>query len=79
MTETLDPVEAHGLEAAVAEHLGDLGVLLPVLLEDQLTLEALVLVLAPPPVLSSLSFVLRHLLLGLLTSFFSDKLVKKLE
>ena len=55
MTETLDPVEAHGLEAAVAEHLGDLGVLLPVLLEDQFSLLSLILILSPSPVLTSLS------------------------
>ena len=67
MAETLDTVEAHGLEAAVAQHLGDLGVLLAVLLEDQLTLQALVLVLSPPPVLTSLSLVLGHLV-GLLAT-----------
>ena len=60
MTEPLDAVEAHGLQAAIAQHLGDLGVLLAVLLEDQLTLEALILVLSPPPVLASLSLILRH-------------------
>ena len=75
MTETLDPVEAHGLEAAVAEHLGDLGVLLPVLLEDQLTLEALVLVLAPPPVLASLPLVLRHDSLNCLYIVFIRELI----
>ena len=37
-----------------------LGVLLPVLFEDELSLEPLVLVLSPPPVLASLSLVLRH-------------------
>ena len=35
-----------------------LGVLLPVLLEDQFSLDSLVLVLSPPPILSSLSLVL---------------------
>ena len=38
-----------------------LGILLAILFEDELSLQALVLVLPPPPVLSSLSFVLRHL------------------
>ena len=38
-----------------------LGVLLSVLLEDELSLEAFVLVLASPPVLASLSLVLGHL------------------
>ena len=47
--------------AAVAQHLRHLGILLAILFEDELSLEALVLVLPPPPVLSSLSFVLRHL------------------
>ena len=37
-----------------------LGILLAVLLEDQLPLQPLVLVLPPPPVLSSLSFIFRH-------------------
>ena len=40
-----------------------LGILLAVLLEDQFSLQALVLILSPPPVLSSLSLVLRHLAL----------------
>ena len=38
----------------------NLGVLLAVFLEDELTLEPLVLVLSPPPVLASLSLVLGH-------------------
>ena len=37
-----------------------LSVLLPILLEHELSLQPLVLVLPPPPVLSSLSLVLRH-------------------
>jgi hypothetical protein len=37
-----------------------LSVLLPVLFKDELSLEPLVLVLSPPPVLASLSLVLRH-------------------
>merc|ERR1719351_378898 len=61
VAEPLDAVEAHGLEAAVAQHLGDLGVLLAILPEHQLSLEALVLVLAAPAILASLSLVLRHL------------------
>merc|ERR1719180_645891 len=56
----LDTIEAHRLEASVTKHLGHLSVLLPILLEDQLSLQPLVLVLPPPPVLSSLSLVLRH-------------------
>ena len=36
--ETLDAVEAHGLESAVTKHLEDLGVLLAILLEGQLAL-----------------------------------------
>ena len=47
--------------AAVAQHLRHLGILLAILFEDELSLQALVLVLPPPPDLSSLSFVLRHL------------------
>merc|ERR1719226_250128 len=61
VAEPLDAVEAHGLEAAIAQHLGDLGVLLAILPEHQLSLEALVLVLAAPAILASLSLVLRHL------------------
>merc|ERR1711997_227427 len=61
VAESFHPVEAHCLEASVAQHLCHLGVLLAILLEDQLSLQALVLVLSSPPVLSSLSFVLRHL------------------
>ena len=57
----LHPIEAHRLEAAVAKHLGDLGVLLAVLAEHQLSLEALVLVLTAPAVLASLSLILGHL------------------
>ncbi len=60
VAETLDPVEAH-LQPAVVQHLGDLGVLLAVLLEDQFSLETPVLILSPPPVLASLSLVLRLL------------------
>ena len=52
---SLDAVEAVGLQATVSQHLDDLGVLLPVLLEDELPFIALVLVLASPPVLASLS------------------------
>ena len=38
-----------------------MGILLAILLEDELSLQAHILILPPPPVLSSLSFVLRHL------------------
>mmetsp|Transcript_6490 Transcript_6490/g.16711 ORF Transcript_6490/g.16711 Transcript_6490/m.16711 type:complete len:242 (+) Transcript_6490:16-741(+) len=55
----LDAVDALGVQAAVSEHPDDLRVLLAILLEDKLAL-LLSLVLPPPPVLSSLSFVLRH-------------------
>ena len=37
-----------------------LGILLPILLKDQFSLDSLVLVLSPPPILSSLSLVLGH-------------------
>ena len=37
-----------------------LGILLAVLLEDQFPLQPLILILSPPPVLSSLSFIFRH-------------------
>ena len=53
---SLNTVEAVGLQAAVPQHLDDLGVLLPVLLEDELSLVALVLVLTPPSILPSLSY-----------------------
>ena len=38
----------------------NLGVFLTILLEHELSFEPLVLILSPPPVLSSLSLVLRH-------------------
>jgi len=60
VAETFDPVEAHGLETAVAEHLGDLGVLLAVLFEDELALQAFVFVLATTAIFASLSLVLGH-------------------
>lgn len=56
--EALLAVEAGGVEAAVSEHLDDLGVLLAILLEGELTLVVLVLVLSATTVLSSLSLVL---------------------
>ena len=60
MTEPLDSVKTHGLQPTIAEHLGHLGVFLPVLLEDQLPLVSEVLVLPSPPVLPSFPLVLRH-------------------
>merc|ERR1719370_960240 len=63
VTKPLHAIETHRLEAAVAQHLGHLGILLAVLFEDQFSLKALVLILSPPPVLSSFSLVLRHLAL----------------
>jgi len=60
VTETLNSVKAHGLETSITKHLGDLGVLLSVLLKDQFPLDSLVLILTPPPVLSSFSLVLGH-------------------
>lgn len=76
VAESLLAVKAHGFDAAVSEHLDDLGILcarasvsaaysrrvasarqgrtLALLLEDEFTLVALVLVLSSPAVLSSL-------------------------
>ena len=56
MALSLDPVEAVRLQPPVAQHLDHLGILLPVLLEDQLSLVTLVFVLPSPPVLTSLSW-----------------------
>ena len=60
VTEPFDSVKAHRLQSAITEHLGDLGVLLTILLKHQLSLVSEILVLPSPPVLSSLSLVLRH-------------------
>lgn len=60
VTQSLDTVEAHRLQPAIAEHFRDLCVFLFVFLEDQLTLFRLVFVLTATTVLSSLSFILRH-------------------
>jgi hypothetical protein len=54
MCEAARAVEALGLETAVAEHLDDLGILLALLLEDELALLVVVLVLTPAPVLTTL-------------------------
>ena len=54
MALSLNAIEAVCLQSTVAKHLYDLSVLLPVLLEDKLAFVALVLVLTPSPVLSSL-------------------------
>ncbi len=61
VAEALGAVDAHGFAAAVAEHPEDLGVLLSILLENQLALLIVGLVLSPLSVLASFSFVLRHL------------------
>lgn len=55
MRQTLLTVEAHSLQTAVAQHLDDLGVLLPILTEDQFALVVVVLVLSTSPVLTTLS------------------------
>ena len=60
VAESLDAVEAHCFQPAVAKHLDDLCVLLAVFLEDELTFEAFVFVLSAPAVLASLSFILGH-------------------
>jgi hypothetical protein len=46
-------IEAESLETAVTQHLHDLGVFLSFLLERELTLFVVVLVLSPPPVLTT--------------------------
>merc|ERR1712141_556255 len=61
MAQAFHPVETHGLEASVAQHLGHLGIFLTILLENELSLQPLVFILSPPPVFSSFSLVLRHL------------------
>jgi hypothetical protein len=48
-------IEALGLETAVPQHLDNLGVLLPVLTEDQLALVVVVLVFATSPIFSTLA------------------------
>lgn len=60
VAQPLHPVEAHGLESAVAQHFGHLRVLLSVLFEHQLSFLRLVLVLSTTTVLSSLSLILGH-------------------
>ena len=55
VTESLDPVEAHGFQPPVPKHFSDLSILLAVLLEDQLSFHPLVFILPPPPVLSSVA------------------------
>jgi hypothetical protein len=53
-------IKAHSFESTVSEHFGDLGVLLTILLEHQLSLLRLVLVLSSTTILSSFSFILWH-------------------
>ena len=59
VAQPLDAVETHGLETSVSQHLGYLGVLLSILAEDELSLEALVLILSTAAILASLSLVFR--------------------
>ena len=54
MGETLLAVEAHGLQTAIAQHLGDLRVLLTIFTENKLALVVVVLVLSTSPVLTTL-------------------------
>ena len=54
MCQPLLTAEAHCLETAVSQHLGNLRILLAVFTEDQLTLVVVVLVLSTSPVLSTL-------------------------
>ena len=54
MCQPLLTVEAHCLETAVSQHLGNLRILLAVFTEDQLALVVVVLVLSTSPVLSTL-------------------------
>jgi len=58
----LDSVEAHRLQTAVPQHFDHLSIFLSVLLEHQLSLLRLILVLSTSPILSSLSFILGHIL-----------------
>lgn len=52
--ETLAAVEAHSLESAVTQHLDDLGILLAVLLEGQLSALVIVLLGSSSAVLAAL-------------------------
>lgn len=52
--ETLAAIEAESLKTAVSKHLDDLGVLLAVLLEGQLTALIVVLLGSPSAVLAAL-------------------------
>jgi hypothetical protein len=54
MGEAAGAVEALRFQAAVAQHLDDLGVLLAFFLEDELALFVVVLVLSTAPVLTTL-------------------------
>ena len=60
VAETLGVINTHGLTPAITKHAKDLGILLPVFLEDKLTLLIISFILSPLPVLSSLSLILRH-------------------
>jgi len=53
-------IETLGFNTAVSQHLRDLGVLLAVFPEHQLSLVVVVLVLSSSAILASLSFILRH-------------------
>jgi hypothetical protein len=63
--EALAAVETHSLEATVAEHLYDLGVLLAILLEGEFTTLVVVLLGTPSAVLAAL-FVTTWLAMGIL-------------
>jgi len=54
MGETAGAVETLGFQAAVSEHLDDLGVFLALLFEDEFALLVVVLVLTPTSVLATL-------------------------
>ena len=54
MRKSLLAIETHGLQTSVTQHLRHLCVLLTILAENKLTLVVIVLVLSPPPILSTL-------------------------
>jgi len=55
MPNALLTIKALNIEITIAEHLGDLAILLTKLLKDELTLVAVSLVLSTPPIFPSLS------------------------
>merc|ERR1712240_262709 len=68
VAKTFHSIEAHRFQASIAQHLRNLGVFLTVFFKDQFSFQPLIFVLSPPPVLSSLSLVLRHFYVKLLFS-----------